>query len=161
MKSLKESLFSDNIKSDIVVHGEIVDPKLWKECKKSFEWFRKDIIKNQKHIRIGEIECDIIYNESDCVIMKEGELRRTTIISPETIWYNYVKGALKNIQTSGDELIIDDRDMWRGTSTFYNITFAKRPNKSVYYSIDYTNEKYFGYTPETISDKAKKIMEMR
>ena len=156
---INEGIFGDNVKSAMVYHGETVDPKIWKECKKSFEWFRKDILKDQNTLLVDvgliekkpkKLKFNIIYNEDDCVIMEGFD--GLAFICPETIWFNYVKGSLKNIQTSGDTMINNPR------ITFYCMTFAKKQNGD-YYGIEYCLPHEPGYLPSTISDKAKKIIE--
>ena len=160
MKTLKESLFDieKNIKSTPSIHGIAVNDKLWKECEKSFEWFRKNIVSygtvEYEELGLKDPVHDVIYNEKDCVMWLDRDDRKTlTIICPETIWYNYVVDALGYIQTWGDEI-----DMNQRRPGILSMTFAKSKKYKSFYGLEYVDDVY-GYVPETISDKAKKIIE--
>ena len=169
MKSLKESLFDSKIQTTEslfdnnldtktpTLHGFEVDDKTWKECKKSFKWFKRNIVKNgtveYEELGLRSTTHNVIYDEDDCImwVPKNGNREALTIISPETIWYNYVNGALGYIQTQGDEV-----DLSKRRTGIYCMTFAKRKDGD-FYRLEYVDGN--GYIPETISDKAKKIIE--
>lgn len=159
MKTLVESIFDvDELENNntLTLKGFDVDMKLWKECKKSFEWFRKKIVQGgaveYEELGLRDPIHTVIYNEDDCVMwvprFKKDVL---TIISPETIWYNYVNDALGYIQTHGDEV-----DYAHRRTGICSMTFAKRKGGD-FYKLEYVDAN--GYVPETISEKAKKIIE--
>ena len=133
-----------------------MDDKLWKECEKSFEWFRKKIVSygtvEYEELGLRDPAHPVIYNEDDCVMwIPRFDDRHLTIISPETIWYNYVNDALGYIQIRGDEI-----DTSKPRTGVWCMTFAKRKGGD-FYRLEFADAD--GYLPETISDKAKKIIE--
>jgi len=158
MKTLIESIFDDNLASRKPVryaHDVPVDEKVWEKCEKMFEWFRKDIVGDRNELYYNECGSrgnhTIIYNEKDCIIMIDYQAERITFISPEVIYYNFVKGSLDEIITSGH--IIPDRPR----KQIYCMTFCKRFHGE-YYALEYQHSNLFGYTPDSISKKAQKII---
>ena len=171
MKSLVESLFdSDLVSKRILADGTPIDENIWKKCEKSFDWIRKTLVGNKgDHVifsvyngRKCDIEYDVIYNQKDCILLdflSEGNVEskkhvELCIISPETIYYNYINDVLKQIQVSGNELDPSPR------CNIYSYSFAKRSSKrsnGKFYALEYVIG-VFGYCPTTISEKAQKII---
>jgi len=154
MKTLCETLFDQDLASALSIQGIVVDDKIWKECVKSFNWFRKDVLKQNDFIR--KYVDKIIYNEDDCVIFIDPQTPGLTVICPETIWYNFVNDSLSDILTSGDFVKQEERHR---RFNLYSCSFGKRPIGKSWYSLEYTNGIPRGYMPITISDRAKKIIE--
>ena len=170
MKSLQESLFdNDLVQKRMLTDGTPVDEKLWGKCEKSFDWIRKTLIGNKDNIKFSasnghkyEIEYNVIYNQKDCVLLdfigEDGNKGRRgvelCIISPETIYYNYINDSLRQIQVGGNELDHSPR------CNIYSYSFAKRSSIKAngnFYALEYTSG-IFGYCPATISTKAQKII---
>jgi hypothetical protein len=157
MKSLQESLFDDNIKSNNVsIHGVSIDADTWHMAGRLYKAIRKWVIKpGTKSITCTnpmQSEYNVVYNEDDCIILvskqsKQSKLMSTdgcemrmTIVSPETIYMKY-----DEINTPIDITIADTVlkfDIFEGFKKFIRSGF--------------TGNEYF---PEVISDKARKIIE--
>ena len=91
--SINESLFDDNINSDITINGvKIYDPD-WKKCEEFFEKRRNKYFKGKDKIDLGDMKEPyvIVYNEKDCVVaIGEDDGGEIYILSPETIYMNHV-----------------------------------------------------------------------
>lgn len=152
MKTLYESLFDKDLASKAMIQGIVVDDVLWSNCVKSFKWFREKVLKQKDFLEKSVKQ--IVYNEDDCVIFIDPTYPGLTVVCPETIWYNYVCGALSDVITSGD-FVKHERQHRRFNIYFYS--FGKRRSADRWYNLEYVTD-VPGYMPTTISDKAKKII---
>ena len=167
MKSLLESIFSDNVKSAIKINGMNIYEPEWKQCQEFFEKRRKKYFKNLLHVKLGDMQdpYTVAYNEDDCIICIGEDEKDLYILCPETIYMCHEASelhgrsysfSLTNIDEANDFDISfnwyqDSRRGWMWIGGVYSGKWAEEMEKAGF-------ESSVGYIPVTISKNAQNII---
>jgi len=168
MKSLRESLFDDDlVKKNIDIHGVEIDNSIWEKCNKFFKTL------SWKKIQKDHLDYTLLYEGKDCIVVvyQAGPPsdKWLYVFSTETIYMQYLS-VKHNFPTNFQSLIDINR-----LSEYPDImgwAFAEKTGYNQYWCsfIGCTeipsrkegignNELTRGYIPETISSKAKSIIQ--
>jgi len=172
---INESIFGDNVKSAIKINGvEIYEPD-WKLCEEYFKKRRDKYFQrfgNRDKVNLGDLEYkyDIVYNESDCIIAVNNDPdsefgQDIYILSPETIYMNHEAGEIGD----GRQYVFSLKDI--DDANDFDICFNWCPKSARKWSwlcgchsearrkeVNDALGVIRGYVPETISKKAKDII---
>ena len=175
MKSLVESIFGDNVKSSIKINGVEISESDWNKCCEYYQKRRKKYFGKKSTVVLGDLEYKykIVYNKDDGLIAINAEESDNTdwgqdiyILSPETIYMNHKVGEIvdgkKYVFSLDDVDDANDFDIcfnWypHGGGTWYSLYGCH--NLSGKTKASNANCIINGYIPQTISDKAKSIIE--
>lgn len=170
MKSLRESLFDDDLATkDVVLNGIPIDNTKWKLCLDYFKKRRKKYFGTMSKVTLGDMmwNGDVVYNEDDCIVavISDPNNYYVYVLCPETIYMCHeaakVHGkpylfSLTNIDDANDFDIsfywsAVPRIGWAWIGGAYSGNWGKRMEEAGFESL-------VGYIPETISKKATDVI---
>ena len=172
MKTLAESIFGDNVKSDIKINGVTIYEPDWKKCEEYYQKRRKKHFWNKSTVALGDLdnEYTVVYSGDDCLVAVNNDPdsewgQDIYILSPETIYMNHETGEIGDGHQYVFSLTnIDD-------ANDFDICFNWCPNSAGKWSwlcgchssasrkeVEDAMGVARGYMPQTISKKATDII---
>ena len=152
MKSLKESLFDDDlVTKPMSIHGVPIYIPDWELAR---EFFKKRMDKYFKKAKVGGIvhlgdmsdEYEVIYIGDDCLVAYCDDMNQLYVLSPETVYITYTltnsspyQFSLHDVYSANDFECNFLYDAWH-EKDWYSIVPGKKNTKA--------------WIPETISKKA-------
>lgn len=169
---INESIFGDNVKSAIKINGVTIYEPYWRLCEQYYQRRRKKYFGDKSIVSLGDLENEytVVYNEDDCLIAVNNEQdsewgQDIYILCPETIYMNHEAGEIGD----GRQYVFSLYDT--DDANDFDIAFNWCPNSAgkwswlcgCHSSGDRKKVKdamgvIQGYVPETISKKAKDII---
>lgn len=173
VKYINEGIFNDNIKSAIKVHGLNIDEFIWGKCDDYFSVIKKTLKGKKVYDNSwNNTSYDIVYYGNDCIVLTDTDVSYDSwmyIICTEAIYMNYLTAL-----NTGGNIDISKLDKYGigFDEGFLNLAFAARISKfnKEWYYLEGCDKYQFikdildmglpvsAYIPETISDKAKKVI---